>query len=214
MKEYKKILIIFIIFALSIIKTDKVFARDINEGNVHAVQCELTSEYIAWSELSDEEKAKTIMPAMCDLSTNQNNIAVSAITSKVESIFDAKGTTLPSKYDTRKDTYMPRVKNQYPTGGCWAFSTITSFEMYLGKLLDINEKFSTRHVEYALTRNFLDNKINEYGYNRTPGSGGNMYMTSNYLINGLGPIKEEEMLTSIYESILPFLGIYPHCISG
>ena len=65
--------------------------------------------------------------------------------------------------------------------------------MYLGKLLNIRERFSTRHMEYALTRNFLNNKTNEYGYNRVLGSGGNMYITSNYLINGLGPIKEEEM---------------------
>ena len=193
MKKYKNILIIFVIFTLSLIKIDKVFANDINTNDFHIVQCEYTQEYIAWTKLSDEEKENTIMPPMCDLSNNQNNVSVSAITSQVRSIFDAKATALPSKYDTRKLSYMPDVKNQEPTGGCWAFSTITSFEMYLGKLLNIRERFSTRHMEYALTRNILNNKTNEYGYNRVLGSGGNMYMTSNYLINGLGPIKEEEM---------------------
>ena len=193
MKKCKIILIVFIMFTLSIIKTDKVFADGVNTNDFHIVQCEYTPEYIAWTKLSDEEKENTIMPSMCDLSNSQNNISVSAISSQVKSIFDAKVTVLSSKYDPRKSSYMPDVKDQYPTGGCWAFSTITSFEMYLGKLLNINERFSTRHMEYALTRNFLDNKTNEYGYNRVLGSGGNMYMTSNYLINGLGPIKEEEM---------------------
>ena len=38
--------------------------------------------------------------------------------------------------------------------------------------------------------------------------------TNKIFENKTTTIKEEEMLTSIYESILPFLGIYPHCISG
>lgn len=36
--------------------------------------------------------------------------------------------------------------------------------------------------------------------------------TNKIFENKTTTIKEEEMLTSIYESILPFLGIYPHCI--
>ena len=37
--------------------------------------------------------------------------------------------------------------------------------------------------------------------------------TNKIFKNKTTTIKEEEMLTSIYESIRPFLGIYPHCIS-
>ena len=93
----------------------------VNTNDFHIVQCEYTPEYIAWTKLSDEEKENTIMPSMCDLSDSHNNISVSAITSQVKSIFDAKVTVLSSKYDPRKSSYMPDVKDQYPTGGCWAF---------------------------------------------------------------------------------------------
>ena len=81
-------------FTLSIIKADKVFADDANTNDFHIVQCEYTPEYIAWTKLSDEEKENTIMPSMCDLSDSQNNISVSAITSQVKSIFDAKVTVI------------------------------------------------------------------------------------------------------------------------
>lgn len=194
-----KILIVFSfslgILALSnVVLADKTISKSTASTSVAFKQCVISEAYKAWELLSDEEKANTIMPAVCDSEANQTNIAVSSVMSKIDSIFtrDVSG-VLPSKYNTSDYDYAPIIKNQGTTGLCWAFATTTNLEILLGKESNINYELSPMHIEYVSTRSFSDNKTNDYGYNRTLNSGGNYFMSASYLANGLGPILEEEM---------------------
>ncbi len=198
-----KILIVFsfsfvilaLIFSFSnVVLADKTINKSTASTPVTFKQCVISEEYKAWELLSDEEKNNTIMPAMCDSEANQSNIAVSSVISKIDSIFteDVSG-VLPTKYNTGDYSYAPIVKSQGNTGLCWAFATATNMETLLGKIYNINYELSPKHIEYVSTRTFSNNKINEYGYNRTLNSGGNYFMAASYLANGLGPILEEEM---------------------
>lgn len=146
--------------------------------------CTLSDAYKEWEMLSEEEKANTLMPAMCD--GQKDTVAYSSFS------FDIKG-SLPSSYDSRNYSHKPILKNQKTTGGCWAFATTTALETYTKKYLNLNYTYSTRHIEYTSVRKFLNNQINEYGYNRAPGDGGNYFMSSSYLANARGPIAESEL---------------------
>ena len=186
MKEYfnyKKLYILlplFIISIFGIIFMNSGMASSLEEP----VLCTKSDEYKRWEKLSEEEKENTIMPMMCDREKDEINYRYFS--------FDVQG-SLPTSYDLRKESYAPVLKDQMSTGGCWAFATTTVLETYARKNLNIKDVYSTRHIEYSNTRAFLNNQTNEYGYNRVLGSGGNAYMSSNYLINGNGPILESDM---------------------
>jgi len=184
MKLKKKNIFIILIVFFCCISFMNIGYSTSNNDEVELVFCNKSEEYKKWEKLSEEEKKTTIMPYMCDSKTNNSKFHYFS--------FDLKS-SLPSKYDLRNETYAPIMKNQRQTGGCWAFATTTGLETYTNKKLKLNHQYSTRHIEYSSTRNFLNNEINDHGYNRTLGSGGNYYMTSNYLINGYGPISENEM---------------------
>lgn len=174
----KFIYIFIFVLLLSLSFMSRGYSSELED--VELVECIKSSAYLAWEKLSDEEKEKTPMPAVC--AKDENNLQYYSFT------FDAKG-NLPSSY-TNKNT---SVKNQASTGQCWAFSTTTALESYIKKQDNLTYTFSPRHIEYSSTRVFLNNAINDHGYNRSLGSGGHFYMSSNYLINGYGPISEEEM---------------------
>lgn len=146
--------------------------------------CTLSDEYKRWEKLSEEEKANTIVPAMCD--SEKDTVSYNYFS------YDLKG-ALPSSYDIRNYSYKPAIKNQQSTGGCWAFATTTALESYAKKKLNLTHTYSTRHIEYSSVRSFLNSGINEYGYNRSPGDGGNYFMSSSYLANARGPIAETSM---------------------
>ena len=186
MKQYlknKKLYILLPLFVLSILSI--LFMNSgMASSEEEPVLCTKSDEYIRWEKLSEEEKENTIMPMMCDREKDEINYRYFS--------FDVKG-SLPTTFDLRKQSYAPVLKDQMSTGGCWAFATTTVLETYARKNLNIKDVYSTRHIEYSSTRSFLNNQVNENGYNRNLGSGGNAYMSSNYLINGNGPILESEM---------------------
>lgn len=70
------------------------------------------------------------------------------------------------------------IKNQGKLGACWAFSNLAGLETNLALKDYYNNKtaknydFSERHLEYSTTKTFLNNQINENGFNRAPGDGG------------------------------------------
>ena len=181
--KYKKLIICFalIVIYLSFVFINKTYSKPLV---LEPQLCTLSEEYKRWEKLSEEEKANTMVPAMCD--SEKDTISYNYFS------FDLKG-SLPSSYDTRNYSHKPAVKNQQNTGGCWAFATTTALETYGKKKLNINYTYSTRHIEYTSTRNFLNNQINEFGYNRNPGEGGNYFMSSSYLANSRGPIAESSM---------------------
>ncbi|MBQ7104900.1 MAG: hypothetical protein IJN90_03505 [Bacilli bacterium] len=184
MKRSKKIIIslIFIMIIYGLFFMDLGLATNEEEP----VLCTITSEYKAWEKLSDKEKAETIMPAMCDSKADNININYRYFS------FDVKA-MLPATYDGRNQSYKPIIKNQNNTNGCWAFSTTTALESYTKKKLNLDYIYSTRHIEYSATRKFKNGEINDHGFDREVGSGGNYFMSSSYLINGYGAIKESEM---------------------
>ncbi len=170
-------------------------------GNVSAseavlTECKMSSDYKEWLKLSDEEKKNTITPAYCDSEENETSISVQGVLSKVDAMFATLESSeeLPSSYDSSYG-YNYKVKDQMKTGDCWAFATTSIIEM-LAKRIDGPQNItilSPRHIEYMSSRVFKNGKINEYGYNRTVGTGGDYLMASNYLANGSGPVLESDM---------------------
>ncbi len=179
------------LFLISLLLCDKVWA-------VEAVltECKMSNNYKEWLQLSDEEKANTIEPAYCDTSANQTSIAAQGLISKVNTMFAIQNDTdeLPSSYNASKG-YNYKVKDQLGTGDCWAFATTSIIEMVAKRIYGPQTitVLSPRHIDYMSSRVFKNGKINEYGYNREVGTGGDFLMASNYLANGSGPVLESDM---------------------
>jgi len=170
--------IFIIIFLISFSFMNSSYSKETK--NVQLVECDKSSAYLEWELLSPEEKKATPMPSVCD--KEQNNLQYYSFN------FSVRG-SLPTSYNGSNT----KVKDQQSTGQCWAFATTTAIESYIKKEDNLVYNFSPRHIEYSSTRSFLNGQINDHGYNRTLGSGGHFYMSSNYLINHYGPIAEQEM---------------------
>ncbi len=155
-----------------------------------AVMCPLSEKYKEWEALPEEERNKIPMPPLCDSSAYARDSYFEGMETILDSPTDVK-TAYPTYFDGRTKSYIKPVKNQQSTGGCWAFSTTTSLSMFMQKKYNVSATYSTRHMEYAITREFTDG-INENGYNRVPGQGANYHMVGNYLANGYGPIAESQ----------------------
>lgn len=181
---------IFYIFILFLIFNFDNFVYANTEETV-PTKCIFSEEYLEWDKLSDEEKERIPIPSICDSKKNQS--ITSSIDKGVKFLLKQSNNALPTYFNLRQQSYNVPIKNQRQTNGCWAFATTSNLEILMKKNYFKDYTFSTRHIEYANTRSFLNNQINDWGYNRNLGDGGNYYMSSNYLINGIGPISEEEM---------------------
>ena len=145
-----------------------------------------TEQYKKWSELSDEEKENTIQPRI-----NNINIEDGIKASNLKTYAILKE-SLESKYCLNEDIKI-NVKNQLNTSACWAFSTISTLETNIAlKTKKDSQMYSTRHMEYATSKTFLDG-INKLGFNREVGSGGDFRIGFAYLISGKGPVLESDM---------------------
>lgn len=188
----KKIIIVnFISLAILLICT-KAYANNIVDT---IKQSEYTEEYINWTQLTAEEKEGLIEPRMYDVpKTTVEYSNPLKFTRMLES-------TVISEYCLTN--YIPEnlvVRNQQDTNTCWAFAALGMLESNLGLkryyagIAPIQYDFSERHMEYATSKTFLGNVINENGFNRELGSGGNDRIVIPYLTNGSGAINESEML--------------------
>lgn len=172
---------------LTICTSTRIFAK--NE------EIEYSEDFKQWLELSDEEKQKVMMPRMYD-------VPYTYIDSK-NPLLNAR--LLKASINTRyslKDVIPANlvIKNQMQTNSCWAFAALSTLETNLalsnykrGVQLSKIYDFSERHMEYATTRTFQNDKINKYGYTRNVGDGGMYQFISSYLTNGSGAIPEAEM---------------------
>lgn len=188
----KKVLLLIFIILLSsfIFANDYVMVRA--EGEPVLTMCTISQEYKEWEKLSDEEKAKTVAPPMCDSEADKSFSYVSATQrERMFSIFSL-GSSYPSKYDPVNDKsnpnnkYLSIIKNQGSSSNCWAFSTTSHLEMISKKVLNLNQIYSPEHMDYTSARE-LAQGINNKGFNRVVGSGGDFEMSSSYLANGYGP---------------------------
>ena len=189
-KLYAKAIITSIIF-LTIIINYQVFATNVVDD---FGEIEYSQEYLEWEKLDDSVKENSIMPRM---------YKVIKADYKIENPFKIArtiGGNLDSKFDL--NTYIKEnlvIKNQKNLGSCWAFTSLASLETNLA-LQNYNNglavkyyDFSERHMEYATSRIFKDNVVNEIGYGRQVGGGGSLYIAKAYLTNGTGAISESDM---------------------
>lgn len=185
LKKISTYIICFIICLLAFTLNAKANSKD---TDLEVQFCTPNKEYLKWEKLSAKKKKTTLMPPMCDPTADKIKKTDSKFNLMKEEFIE-----LPEKYDGRQQTYIGKVKDQQDTGSCWAFSTTSTLEMFAKKQLELDFEFSPRHIVYSSVRNFINVKVNEFGYNITPSTGGNFFMSSNYLINLRGPVLEEDM---------------------
>ena len=189
----KLLLIVFIIVLSSFIFTNNYMMVRAQSEPV-LTMCTISQEYKEWEKLSDEEKAKTLKPFMCDTEADKSLKYVSdSQRERMFSIFSL-GSSYPSVYNPtvkehEANKFLSIIKNQGTSSNCWAFSTTSHLEIFAKKKLNLNQIYSPEHMTYTNVRDLVQG-TNEKGYNRTIDSGGDFEMTSNYLANAYGPVLE------------------------
>ena len=187
MKKLKNLLIIFVLCTIIFVQT-QVFA---SIDNINLSKREYSEEYKNYLKLSEDERAKVIMPLMYDFKTTDTTIK------NPIKYANLKATVTERKFNL-KDIIPNNVtiKDQQSTNSCWAFATIAALETNLAMTVDDTKvyDFSERHMEYGATREFLNGEINQYGRNKTANQGGNTVVYGvPYLTNGMGAIDEDDM---------------------
>lgn len=168
------------------------YANEIKEGRKIE---EYSYDYQKWLELSEEEKANTIAPAMYTVPLSREEIYNSSIQEKI-----LKGESLPSKY--KITTEIP-ISNQGNLDVCWTYASNLVLQTTVQKTLRPNEaqrNYSEKHMDYSLSAVLSPTGIedgrgilNPNGYYRNTNSGGYFVKATAYWLSGKGPILEESM---------------------
>ena len=162
---------------------------------------EYSEQYEQWLQLSDEEKANTIEPRKYDIVMQKDNATYLKELNNVFRVQQLLRATISANYNL-KDVIPENVtiKNQMSTNSCWAFATIGMLESHLA-LRDKNASsptvtydFSEKHMNYATARSaFLNGETNTYGFTKNLSDGGNIYLATQYMANGLGVVNESDV---------------------
>lgn len=109
---------------------------------------------------------------------------------------EKKDEALPPSYDLRTNGFVTPVRNQGGFGLCWAFATAGTMETHV--LFKNNtaynaattQLFSERQLDYATSSFGIKDYDNEYVsfYSRELGSGGNFYISTVALANGVSMV--------------------------
>ena len=171
MKKTKTIFVI-IIFTMILLIQFKVDAKSIADL-IRPI--EYTEEFKQYLNLSDEEKENvSIIPRPYVIMKTENRFKNPFKLARIV------GSTAETSYTLQ--TIIPEnlvIKDQRDTDTCWAFAAISSLETnlalknYKNNIPNKVYDFSEKHMEYGVTRKFLNNQTNIYGFNRELNSGGN-----------------------------------------
>ena len=192
MKNVIKIVSILIIATIILNITSVItLAKDTENGQA-TLSVNISKDFKKWTELSDEERKNSIMPAVSTSTLSEvEKKDANSIWGNVKNFFARA--SIPSKYSLKDYINIP-VKNQGITGECWAFSMTSVLESYLAKSgqMTVIPRYSARHMDYATSKTFLDG-TNPIAYNRELGDGGNFGVAFGYLTNGTGAVLEKDM---------------------
>lgn len=156
---------------------------------------EYSYDYQKWLELPEEEKEKTIAPAMYTVPLNREEIY-----NKTIQDFILKGESIPAKYTI--DTEVP-ISNQGRLNLCWAYASNLVLQTTVQKKLrptEAQRNYSEKHMDYSLSAVLSPTGIedgreilNQNGFYRNTNTGGNFEDAETYWLTGKGPILEEKM---------------------
>ena len=157
----------------------------LTEKNKKENKLYLNPQYVKYLTLSEKEK------------DNEGEIPISMVIDyNVKNI--SKSINVPSSYDLRNDNennYVTPVRDQGDLGICWTFATAGAAESHLLKTTnnsyDSSSKLiSERQIDYATSRNGIKDYKSEYVsfINRSLGDGGNFYISTIALANGVSLI--------------------------
>jgi len=139
----------------------------------------LNPKYALYLSLSEDEK-------------NETNLIPSVYVIDFSPSVNYKDSKYPEIYNignVNGKSYITPMKDQGSLGLCWSFATIEQVESYLmvrdkKPYNELTQTFSVRQMDYATSNNGIKNYENENGY-RSLTSGGNFYMSSMIMSNGL-----------------------------
>lgn len=153
----------------------------------------LSDSYLAYLELSPEERAQVISP----LPFNRPTVST-------DSLRRAGRDTLPAAYDGREKISLANVRDQMNTGSCWAFSSTANLATYLNAFYPMSTgesyDFSPRHMEFSTAILVNDFTIFSPFY-RYPDEGGTQSIAAAYFLSGFGPVNNSgEFAFRAYET--------------
>ena len=194
-KILKKTLIVVLVFVLILFTNKYILAADSTET---IKEIEYSEEFLEWLELDDEEKENSVMPRMYDISSYR---LVYSNPIQYLNLLQASVDSSSTSTFTLKDIIAANmeIKNQGNLGACWAFASLGALETNLALQDYYNDAeetvydYSEMHLEYATASTVSDGTVNENGFSRSVGDGGNYLISSAYLTNGTGAIDETEL---------------------
>lgn len=155
--------------------------------------CTPSEEYLEYQKLPEEEKAKYIEPVYCSEIMNKDN---KSLNSKLRSSIFPKlyASASDSSYNSYQDNIATAPKNQFQTGLCWDFSSISVVEANARKkglgTLDLSEA----HLAYSIVADTYSNNNDKQGkYNTTVADGGKVVYAPSYYFGGYGQLPENEL---------------------
>ena len=193
MNKLKKVLVVTMLAILTVAMNTAVFAST-NDLIKLIDKQEYSEDFKKWLELGEDQKASVKMPLTFDI------VKTEFKSNNPIDIVQSVGNTLESKF-TLQDLIPENlvVRNQQSTNSCWAFASLGTIESHLALTNYYNNKpvkvydLSERHMEYSVTREFKNGKINKFGLDRELGQGGNYLISMGYLTNGMGAVDEKDM---------------------